>query len=552
MLPAGEPASKAAARPAPAAAPSGSPTRSPTASPPAPRRSAKRRRSRRGSKARRPLRAASLALAVGGAAKRPGKAFVDFHNDVTARDIALAAREGMRSIEHIKRYTTAGMGADQGKATNLNALAVAADALGKPIAEVGLTTFRPPYAPVTFGALAGLARGDLFDPIRETPLHGWAARQGAVFEDAGQWKRASRFPLPGETAEETLKRECLATRAAAGVQDASTLGKIEVVGPDAVAFLERLYVNAFAKLAVGRCRYALMLSEDGYVIDDGVVMRLAEDRFHVTTTTGGAGRVFALMEDYRQTEWPELKVWATSITEQYATIAINGPKARDILAPLAEGIDLAPAAFPHMSVREGRVAGAPARLARVSFTGEVGFEVNVPADFGESVLEAIWAEGEKAGAVAYGLDALHLLRAEKGYMIVGQETDGSVTPDDLGLSRMVAMTKPDFIGKRSLSLADLDAGRPPPARRVAAGRSRLRPRRRVADRRRGDAGDRRRRARLGDLGLSQPNARPQLRAGAGRRRPQSAGRDAVRHDDGGGEASQAHRAGVLRQGGAPP
>jgi sarcosine oxidase subunit alpha len=397
----------------------------------------------------------SLALVVGGAAKRPGKAFVDFHNDVTARDIALATREGMRSIEHIKRYTTAGMGADQGKATNLNALAVAADALGKPIAAVGLTTFRQPYAPVTFGALAGLARGDLFEPIRETPLHGWAAREGAVFEDAGPWKRASRFPLPGETAEETLKRECLATRASAGVQDASTLGKIEIVGADAVAFLERVYVNAFAKLPVGRCRYALMLSEDGYVIDDGVVMRLAEDRFHVTATTGGAGRVFALMEDYRQTEWPDLKAWATSITEQYATIAINGPKARDILAPLTEGIDLSPAAFPHMSVREGRVAGAPARLARISFTGEVGFEVNVPADFGESVLEAIWAEGGKVGAVAYGLDTLHLLRAEKGYMIVGQETDGSVTPDDLGLSRMVAMSKPDFIGKRSLSLADL-------------------------------------------------------------------------------------------------
>ncbi len=397
----------------------------------------------------------ALALVVGGAAKRPGKAFVDFHNDVTARDLALAAREGMRSIEHIKRFTTAGMGADQGKATNLNVLAVAANALGKPIGEVGLTTFRQPYAPVTFGALAGLARGDLFDPIRETPLHGWAARKGAVFEDAGQWKRASRFPRPGETAEETLKRECLATRAAAGVQDASTLGKIEVVGPDAVEFLNRLYVNSFAKLPVGRCRYALMLSEDGTVIDDGVVMRLAEDRFHVTTTTGGAGRVFATMEDYRQTEWPDLKVWATSITEQYATIAINGPKAREILAPLAEGIDLSPAAFPHMSVREGRVAGGPARLARVSFTGEVGFEVNVPADTGESVLEAIWAEGEKLGAVAYGLDALYLLRAEKGYMIVGQETDGSVTPDDLGLARMVATAKPDFIGKRSLSLADL-------------------------------------------------------------------------------------------------
>ena len=397
----------------------------------------------------------ALSLAVGGAAQRPSKAFVDFHNDVTARDLVIATREGMRSVEHIKRYTTTGMGADQGKATNLNALAIIAGALGKPIAEVGLTTFRPPYAPVSFGALAGLSRGALFEPVRETPLHGWAVGRGAVFEDAGQWKRASRFPLPGETKEQTLKRECRTTRAAAGVQDASTLGKIEIVGPDAVRFLERLYVNAFAKLAVGRCRYAVMLSEDGYVIDDGVVMRLAEDRFHVTTTTGGAGRVFAIMEDYRQTEWPDLKVWATSITEQFATIAINGPKARDLLAPLVEGVDLSPEAFPHMSVREGRVAGVAARLARVSFTGELGFEVNVPADFGEAVLEAIWAEGEKVGAVAYGLDALHLLRAEKGYFIVGQDTDGSVTADDLGLSRMVATGKPDFVGKRSLSLPDL-------------------------------------------------------------------------------------------------
>jgi len=198
-----------------------------------------------------------------------------------------------------------------------------------------------------------------------------------------------------------------------------------------------------------------MLSEDGYVVDDGVVMRLADDRFHVTTTSGGAARVFATMEDYRQTEWPGLHVWATSVTEQFATIAINGPKARDILAPLVEGIDLSPAAFRHMSVREGRVAGVACRLARVSFTGELGFEVNVPADFGEIVGEAIWAEGEKFGAVAYGLDALHLLRAEKGYIIVGQDADGSVTPDDLGLGRMVAMSKPDFVGKRSLSLPDL-------------------------------------------------------------------------------------------------
>ena len=397
----------------------------------------------------------ALGLAAGASAKDIVKAFVDFQNDVSARDIQLATREGMRSIEHIKRYTTTGMATDQGKNSNMNALAIAAQALGKPIAEVGLTTFRPPYTPVTFATFAGLARRDMFDPVRQTPLHAWSARQGAKFEEAGLWKRASYFPRSGERLADTVRRECLATRASAGIMDATTLGKIEVVGPDAGEFLNRLYVNSFAKLAVGRCRYGLMLTEDGYIADDGVVMRLADDRFHITTTSSGAARVFAVMEDYLQTEWSDLKVWFTSITEQFATIAINGPNARKILAPLVSGIDLSNAAFPHMSVREGLICGAPTRLARVSFTGELGFEVNVPADFGESALEAIWAEGQKVGAVLYGLETLHILRAEKGFIVVGQETDGTVTPDDVGMGKMVAFAKPDFIGKRSLTLPEL-------------------------------------------------------------------------------------------------
>jgi sarcosine oxidase subunit alpha len=397
----------------------------------------------------------ALGLAAGASEKERAKAFVDFQNDVTARDIQLATREGMRSIEHIKRYTTAGMATDQGKASNMNALAIAAQALGKPIVEVGLTTFRPPYTPVTFATFAGLARRQLYDPVRETPLHGWFARHGAKFEEAGLWKRASYFAKGGESLEETVRRECLGTRASAGIMDASTLGKIEVVGPDAAEFLNRLYVNSFTKLAVGRCRYGLMLTEDGYIYDDGVVMRLANDRFHITTTSSGAARVFAVMEDYSQTEWGDLEVWFTSITEQFATIAINGPNARKILEPLVGGVDLSIAAFPHMSLREGVICGAPMRLARVSYTGELGFEVNVPADFGESVLQAIWAEGEKVDAVLYGLETLHVLRAEKGFIVVGQETDGTVTPDDVGMDRMVAFSKPDFIGKRSLTLPDL-------------------------------------------------------------------------------------------------
>ncbi|MGD0721880.1 MAG: sarcosine oxidase subunit alpha family protein [Roseiarcus sp.] len=383
------------------------------------------------------------------------RAFVDFQNDVTARDVTLATREGMRSIEHIKRYTTSGMATDQGKTSNMNALAIAAEALGKTIPQVGLTTFRLPYTPVTFGAIAGMSRRDLFDPVRRTPMHGWAEEQGAKFEEAGLWKRASYFLRPGEDMTAAVTRECLGARARAGIMDASTLGKLEVVGPDAAEFLNRVYVNSFAKLGIGRCRYGLMLNEAGYVMDDGVVARLAADRFHVTTTTSGAARVVAQMEDFLQTEWPELKVWFTSTTEQWATIAINGPRGREMLAPLVEGIDLAPAALPHMSMREGRICGVATRLARVSFTGELGFEVNVPADYGRSVLEAIWEEGRKVDCVVYGLDALLILRAEKGFIVVGQETDGTVTPDDLGLGRMVAMAKPDFIGKRSLGLADL-------------------------------------------------------------------------------------------------
>jgi sarcosine oxidase subunit alpha len=383
------------------------------------------------------------------------KAFVDFQNDVSARDIRLATREGMRSIEHIKRYTTSGMATDQGKTSNMNALAIAAEALGKPIAEVGLTTFRLPYTPVTFGVFGGLSRRQMFDPVRETPLHSWFAGKGAIFEEAGLWKRASRVPLRGENHEQTVRRECLGTRASAGIMDASTLGKIEVVGPDAAEFLNRLYINSFAKLGIGRCRYGLMLNERGFVYDDGVVMRLAEDRFHITTTSSGAAHVFAVMEDYLQTEWTDLKARFTSITEQYATIAINGPKAREILSPLVSGVDLSNAAFPHMSVREGLTCGVPTRLARVSFTGEMGFEVNVPSDYGLGVFEAIWAEGEKHGAIAYGLDTLLILRAEKGFIVVGQETDGTVTPDDLGMGKMVAMSKPDFVGKRSLALPDL-------------------------------------------------------------------------------------------------
>jgi len=381
------------------------------------------------------------------------KAFVDWQNDVTANDLALAAREGFRSIEHVKRYTTVGMATDQGKTSNLNALGIVAGRLGKSIPEVGLTTFRMPYTPVSFGSFAGMARGDLFDPVRTTPMHEWASAANAVFEDVGLWKRARYFPHAGEDMHAAVARECQAVRNACGIFDASTLGKIAVVGPDAAEFLNRLYVNNWSNLAVGRARYGILLREDGFIYDDGVVARTAADRFHVTTTTGGAARVLAMMEDYRQTEWPELEVWLTSTTEQWAVIAVQGPLARRVLQPLVAGIDISSGALPHMGVAHGSLCGVPMMLFRVSFSGELGYEINVPADCGRAVWEAVHAAGVAHGITPYGTETMHVLRAEKGYVIVGQDTDGTVTPDDAGLAWAIGRNKPDFVGKRSLERA---------------------------------------------------------------------------------------------------
>ena len=384
-------------------------------------------------------------------------AFVDFQNDVTAKDLALAVREGFRSVEHVKRYTTAGMATDQGKTANMNALGVLSQVTDASIPEIGLTTFRAPYTPVTFGTLAGPARRDLFDPVRCTPIHGWAEQHGAVFEDVGSWKRAHYYPRAGESMHDAVKRECTAVRSSVGVFDASTLGKIEIAGRDAAEFLNRMYVNSWNGLAPGRLRYGVMLREDGFVMDDGVVARLAADRFHVTTTTGGVSRVQHVMEDYLQTEWPDLEVWLTPITEQWAVIAVQGPNARKLVETLVTGIDLSSQAMPHMSVREGRICGVPTRLFRVSFTGELGYEINVPADYGRAVWDAVLAAGSAYDVTPYGTEAMHVLRAEKGYIIIGQETDGTATPDDVGLGWAIGKTKTDFVGKRSLARPAMSA-----------------------------------------------------------------------------------------------
>ncbi len=384
----------------------------------------------------------------------PGKRFVDFQNDVTAEDIALADREGYRSVEHVKRYTTAGMGTDQGKLGNVNALAILAEAQGKPIPEIGTTTFRPPYTPVTIAAFAGYERDALFDPVRRTPIHAWHEAHGAVFENVGQWRRAWYYPRAGETMQDAVNREVLAARTSVGIFDASTLGKIEIVGPDAAEFLDRVYTGKFSTLKVGRLRYGIMLGENGMVIDDGVSARLAPDRFLMSTTSGHAASVLAWLEEWLQCEWVDLRVRCTVVTEQWATVALTGPDSRRLLAGLTDDISLDAAAFPFMSWKSGRVAGIPARVMRVSFTGDASFEISVPASWGQALWQACMAVGEKYGIVPYGTEAIHVLRAEKGYFIVGRETDGTITASDLGAGKIVDMAKPDFIGKRSLMRSD--------------------------------------------------------------------------------------------------
>ncbi len=387
-------------------------------------------------------------------APQPGpKQFVDLQNDTSAADIVLAAREGFESIEHVKRYTALGFGTDQGKLGNINGMAILAKALNQSLPATGTTTFRPNYTPVTFGTLAGRDLGELFDPIRKTALHAWHVQQGAEFENVGQWKRPWYYPKPGESLDAAVNREVLAVRGSVGIMDASTLGKIDIQGPDAAEFLNRVYTNAWKKLAVGSGRYGLMLGEDGMVFDDGVTMRLGENHYLMTTTTGGAAAVMNHLERWLQTEWPDLKVYLTSVTDHWATLAVAGPNSRKVVGAICEGIDFAPDAFPFMAWRPGVAAGVSARVMRISFSGELAYEINVSANHGRQVWEAVVETGKAFDITPYGTETMHVLRAEKGYIIVGQDTDGSMTPMDLGMSWTVAKHK-DFIGKRSLSRSD--------------------------------------------------------------------------------------------------
>lgn len=398
------------------------------------------------------LRALWLVPHPRGVSRAP-KQFVDLQNDVAASDIHLAVREGFESIEHVKRYTAMGFGTDQGKTGNINGMGIAALALGKTIPQVGTTTFRPNYTPVTFGAVAGLELGDAFDPIRTTAMHEWHVKRGALFEDVGQWKRPWYYPQNGEDLHAAVRREVLAVRNGVGTLDGSTLGKIDIQGPDASILLNWIYSNAWSKLEIGKCRYGLMLDENGMVFDDGVTVRLAENHYLMHTTSGGAARVLAWMERWLQTEWPHLKIYLTSATDHWSTSIVAGPKSRHVLKKICQDVDFDDAAFPFMSYREGTVAGIKARIMRISFSGERCYEVNVPSGDGLRLWEAIHAAGAEYGITPYGTETMHVLRAEKGYIIIGQDTDGSVTPLDLGMGGLVTKTK-DCLGKRSLARED--------------------------------------------------------------------------------------------------
>ena len=382
------------------------------------------------------------------------KCFIDFQNDSTAKDIKLALKEGFRSIEHVKRYTTTGMATDQGKLSNMHALGIIADTAGVKMGTLGTTTFRPPFTPLTFGTLVGRNVGKFFEVVRKTSMHEWHVENNAEFENVGQWKRPWYYPKNGENMHDAVQRESKAARDSAGILDASTLGKIDIQGTDASEFLNRVYTNAWSKLAIGKCRYGLMLNEDGMVYDDGVTTRISENHYLMTTTTGGAANVLSKLEDYLQTEWPELDVYLTSVTDHYSTASICGPNSKKILNKLFPNLDLSDENFPHMSFKQDKIENINCRIMRISFTGELSYEINIESKYGHSLWKMCIEAGKEFNLTPYGTETMHLLRAEKGFIIVGQDTDGTMTPSDLQMDWIVSKKKYDFIGKRSLYRSD--------------------------------------------------------------------------------------------------
>ncbi|MEY8801068.1 sarcosine oxidase subunit alpha family protein [Leisingera sp. XS_AS12] len=381
------------------------------------------------------------------------KSWLDYQNDVKVSDVQLAAREGYESVEHTKRYTTLGMATDQGKLSNINGLAILADSLNAEIPQVGTTTFRPPYHPISLGAIAGEARGEIFQPIRKTPMYDWHDRNGADWEPVGQWRRPFAYLRDGEDRHAAVNREVKNTRENLGLLDASTLGKLIVKGPDAGKFLDMMYTNMMSTLKIGKCRYGLMCSENGFLMDDGVVARIDEDTWLCHTTTGGAEHIHGWMEEWLQTEWWDWKVYVANVTEQYAQIAVVGPNARKVLEKLnaqaGGGMDISREALPFMEWRDGQIGGFDARAYRISFSGELSYEIAVAASEGQAFWDALMEAGKEFGVMPYGTETLHILRAEKGFIMIGDETDGTVIPQDLGLNWALSKKKEDYLGKRA-------------------------------------------------------------------------------------------------------
>ena len=383
------------------------------------------------------------------------KTWLDFQNDVKVSDVQLAAQEGFESVEHAKRYTTLGMATDQGKLSNINGLAILAEALNSDIPSVGTTTFRPPYTPISMASLAGEARGELFQPVRKTPMHEWHDAHGADWEPVGGWRRPYAYIKSSETVDQAVHREVINTRQNLGILDASTLGKIIVKGPDAGKFLDMMYTNMMSNLKPGRCRYGLMCSENGFLTDDGVVARVDEQTWLCHTTSGGADRIHAHMEEWLQTEWWDWKVWVVNVTEQLAQVAVVGPNARKVLEKLG-GMDLSAKALPFMAWADGEIGGFSCRAYRISFSGELSYEIAIPANRGLDFWKMVVEAGAEFEVNPYGTECLHILRAEKGFIMIGDETDGTVIPQDLGLSWAISEKKDDFLGKRAQKRSFMD------------------------------------------------------------------------------------------------
>ncbi len=397
-----------------------------------------------------PVGGAGRSLAATHLAGSKTKQFIDLQNDVALSDVALAARENYASVEHLKRYTTTGMGTDQGKTSNVNALVLMGEYTGRAPDRVGTTKFRPPFAPVSFGLLVGRRTGALYRPMKRLPAYDWHVARGALFEDFGNWRRPAAYPLGGESLEAAAQREARGTRASVGIFDGSPLGKLEVFGPDAAQFLDLMYLGTVSTLAIGQARYGLLLNENGVLVDDGIVARLGEHRFWVNTTSSGVERTTAAFEEWLQCEYTQLKVLVTPVSSRWGNVSVAGPRAWEWLSTVGFDAALSPAVMKHMTLRDTQLDGLPLRVLRASFSGELGYEINLPVEETTGLLERLWARAAQFDAVPYGIEALEIMRVEKGFIHIGSDTDGTTLPGDVGFGRAVERKRIEFVGRRSL------------------------------------------------------------------------------------------------------